>query len=411
MKNIERLDQIRPILMARLGIQLISDEKIRQSFLEKTNLLYNTLMRAVGENNPSRLDPLILEWVKSKPQGKIHNQNNILSTVYNKTFSLIFEISREVLNPEESTDLINAILPVYIKANDLIYQNDTEFLSRHVPSDDVQITATYEKINNSITEFISVAAHELKTPLSLLKGYTAMLRELLSTTDVYPQAEVFVDGIEIGYSRLGEIVDDLIDISLIDNNVLPIVYQPVWIQQLLETIELEVAEIVQNRNLYLSIESFPGSNEMLFGDGERLMQAFRNLILNAIKYTPDGGKIMVSGRSLPGFIEIIFKDTGIGINPENRLRIFDKFSRLENPLLHSSSKTRFKGGGPGLGLSITKGIIEAHGGAIWVESDGYNENTCPGSTFYVLLPRRDSPSEDILTKLSRLLNKDLVNNS
>jgi signal transduction histidine kinase len=411
MKNIERLDQIRPILMARLGIQLISDEKIRQSFLEKANLLYNTLMRAVGENNPSRLDPLILEWVKSKPQGKIHNQNNILSTVYNKTFSLIFEISREVLNPEESTDLINAILPVYIKANDLIYQNDTEFLSRHVPSDDVQITATYEKINNSITEFISVAAHELKTPLSLLKGYTAMLRELLSTTDVYPQAEVFVDGIEIGYSRLGEIVDDLIDISLIDNNVLPIVYQPVWIQQLLETIELEVAEIVQNRNLYLSIESFPGSNEMLFGDGERLMQAFRNLILNAIKYTPDGGKIMVSGRSLPGFIEIIFKDTGIGINPENRLRIFDKFSRLENPLLHSSSKTRFKGGGPGLGLSITKGIIEAHGGAIWVESDGYNENTCPGSTFYVLLPRRDSPSEDILTKLSRLLNKDLVNNS
>jgi signal transduction histidine kinase len=406
MRSVELLENIRPILNARLGIRLISDEKIRQNILEKVNLFYNILIMAVGENDPSCLDSQLLEWVGNRSQNDLNHQDNILATIINKVLSLIFEISQEVFEPEESIDLINNLLPFFIYINDLIYRNETGFMIGDVPSGEELDTEIYEKISKSKTEYISVAAHELKTPLTLLKGYLTMLRELLSPSEVYAQAEIFMDGIEVGYMRLGEIVDDLIDVSLIDNNVLPIVNQPVWIHQLLESIELEIADIVKKRNLTLSIDAFPGSKEMILGDGERLIQAFRNLILNAIKYTPDGGRIMVSGRTLPGFIEVIFKDTGIGIDPKDHLRVFDKFSRLENPLLHSSSKTKFKGGGPGLGLSITKGIIEAHGGAIWVESDGYNENTCPGSTFHVLLPMRTSLSEDSMTKLSRLLNKE-----
>lgn len=138
---------------------------------------------------------------------------------------------------------------------------------------------------------------------------------------------------------------------------------------------------------------------MLFGDPERLYQAFRNILSNAIKYTPDGGKVTVGGRLLPGFIEVTITDTGIGISAEDQETIFEKFSQLGNASLHSSGKTKFKGGGPGLGLPIARGIVEAHGGAIWVESDGHDEKCCPGSTFHVLLPIRTEPPDPKYARL------------
>jgi signal transduction histidine kinase len=140
-------------------------------------------------------------------------------------------------------------------------------------------------------------------------------------------------------------------------------------------------------------------NEMTFGDPERMLQVLRNVISNAIKYTPDGGEITVEGRKLPGFMEVIVRDTGIGIDEEDIQAIFDKFVRLGDTALHSSGKTKFKGGGPGLGLRIAKGIIESHGGTIWVESPGYNETTCPGSTFHILIPLRSEPPDLQMAKL------------
>ena len=118
------------------------------------------------------------------------------------------------------------------------------------------------------------------------------------------------------------------------------------------------------------------------------------MLLNAVKYTPDGGTITIAGRQLPGFVEVTITDTGIGIDLEDQGRIFEKFGQLGAVQQHSSGKTKFKGGGPGLGLPITKGIIEAHGGTIWVESEGYDEVNTPGSTFHILLPLRTSPPDD-----------------
>ena len=191
----------------------------------------------------------------------------------------------------------------------------------------------------------------------------------------------------------------MIDVSMIDNNLLSLNFQPVWINRLFDVIEREFSNIIADRKLALQIYAFAGSGEMTFGDNERLYQAFRNLVANAIKYTPDGGRITVDGRKLPGFIEVTIKDTGIGIDPDDHIRIFEKFGRTGNAALHSSGKTKFKGGGPGLGLSITKGIIEAHGGAIWVESEGYDETNCPGATFHILLPLRKEPPDAEVAKL------------
>jgi signal transduction histidine kinase len=145
---------------------------------------------------------------------------------------------------------------------------------------------------------------------------------------------------------------------------------------------------------------------MTFADSARLYQALWNVLSNAIKYTPDNGNIIVDGRRLAGFLDITIKDGGIGIDPDDHDRIFEKFGRVGSVSLHSSGKTKYKGGGPGLGLPIAKGILEAHGGTIWVESEGCDENRMPGSVFHILLPLRDEPPDDKLAKLFQPLTED-----
>ena len=124
--------------------------------------------------------------------------------------------------------------------------------------------------------------------------------------------------------------------------------------------------------------------------------AFGNLINNAIKFTPDGGRIEIWGRVVQGpepVIEIVIADSGVGIDPRDHDMIFDKFYRVESSDLHSTGTTKYKGAGPGLGLSIVKGVIEGHGGRIWVESEAYDETSCPGSRFHILLPIRKGFSD------------------
>jgi signal transduction histidine kinase len=113
--------------------------------------------------------------------------------------------------------------------------------------------------------------------------------------------------------------------------------------------------------------------------------------MNAIKYTPDGRWIVISGRSVEETpempeIEIVVGDSGIGIALEHQELIFEKFFQIGEVHYHSSGKTKFRGGGPGLGLAIARGIVEAHKGRIWVESPGYDEVNNPGSKFFVRLP-------------------------
>ena len=126
-------------------------------------------------------------------------------------------------------------------------------------------------------------------------------------------------------------------------------------------------------------------------------------MINAIKYTPDGGEITVVGRLLEpehGLlneegIEIVFADSGIGIDPEFHELVFDKFYQTGEVALHSSGQTKFKGGGPGLGLAIARGIVEAHSGQIWVESAGHDEENFTGSQFFVVLPLKQPESPTV----------------
>jgi len=275
---------------------------------------------------------------------------------------------------------------------------DMESRVAYISSELQQTQQKLEKLDKSKSNFISVAAHELKTPLTLIEGYAAMLGDLLpKEADSSPRT--LLKGIHTGIHRLREIVDDMIDVSLIDNSLLSLNFQPLWINRIVTLLLDELRPTISERNQTVDFNSFPGSEELVFADPERIYQAFKNVIINAIKFTPDGGKVTINGRLLPGFIEVTITDTGIGISLEDQATIFEKFEQVGEISLHSSGKTKFKGGGPGLGLAITRGIIDAHGGAIWVESPGYDEEKCPGSTFHILLPQRSQSPDPKLAKL------------
>jgi len=402
MDRIRSLEQIRPLWLSRVSSHLVN-ERIRESFINQLNRFFDLLLQAAESGNPALLDSLLIEWISSRTETEIDQQESSLPPLLNQFFLIIYQASCDMLSEKESTEIFGAILPIYTHAVQFTSTQESQLHVQRITEELINAKVTLERLERSKSDFISVAAHELKTPLTLIEGYASMIYDVLPEGNKRSQADLYLKGIKAGTGRLREIVDDMIDVSLIDNDLLSLNFQPIWLNRLLNLVERELAETINQRKLNFTINPFPGSDEMIFGDGERLYQAFRNVITNGIKYTPDGGKITVDGRLLPGFVETIITDTGIGIDIEDHTRIFEKFGRIGNVSLHSSGKTKFKGGGPGLGLPITKGIIEAHGGTIWVESDGFDEINLPGSTFHILLPLRKLPPDDKTAKLFRPL--------
>lgn len=249
-----------------------------------------------------------------------------------------------------------------------------------------------EELDRTKSDFISIAAHELKTPLTLIQGYTNILKDSVDPQN--PKNIAVMQGITTGIERLMAIIEDMIDVSVIDTEALTLHVMPILPSRVIRSALNEFRKVMDQRKLTLTVK---GMDKLphIECDTQRLHQAFVNVIGNAIKYTPDEGRIDIAGQLLPAqetggvdFVKITVMDTGIGIDPEHHERIFDKFYQVGDISHHSSGKTKFKGGGPGLGLAITKGVIEAHGGKIWVESKGYDEERCPGSTFHILLPTR-----------------------
>lgn len=401
MEVLEICKTIRPAWIARLSHQMARGEGIRHGFLAQLNNFYDRLMQAIETGNPAWLEPTLDEWVQARTVSELEERESSISSILDQMLVLTFDVAVENLQGQDAIHFIGAILPAFAHAFQYTSKQEAAQHIGHISAQLDQARDSMGRLDRSKSDFISIAAHELKTPLTLIEGYGAMLRDQLDALHHLDFIEVLLKGIDNGTRRLREIIDDMIDVSMIDNDMLALNFQPLWINRLLEVVEREFKEITEQRKLVLEICPFPGSKERTFGDNERFYQALRNLVSNAIKYTPDGGKITVDGRLLPGFIEIIIQDNGIGIDPEDHERIFEKFGRLGNSSLHSSGKTKFKGGGPGLGLPITKGIVEAHGGTIWVESDGHDEVNCPGSTFHVLLPIRKEPPDEKIARLFR----------
>lgn len=246
------------------------------------------------------------------------------------------------------------------------------------------------KLDKNKSTFIQVAAHELRTPLTVIKGYLGMLRGHPSMQENEPMLQA-VDGVMQGTNRLHQIVNSMLDVTRLENQVLKPHLDPTPIAPMLRLIQKEFQEDLEARNINLTLDESISGIPPLMVDTELFQKALDNVIINGIKFTPDGGTITVSiatveDDNLGMCAEIRVQDTGIGIDPQNLDIIFEKLYQLGTVELHSSGRTTFKGGGPGLGLAIATGIIKAHDGKIWAESPGHDEEKLPGSTFFIRIP-------------------------
>ena len=263
-------------------------------------------------------------------------------------------------------------------------------------------SADLARLNRMKDSFLGLASHELKTPLTVIMGYSELI-----TTDLADRVDKtvleMVMNIANAASRLDNIIKDMVDVSMIDEKRLQLKMEDIQLNRLIEASvnELRFFFSMRKQEVVVNLdESIPS----IRGDALRLMQLLSNILGNAIKFTPDGGRITISSsaksllRGIPGadarpagrehhlFLEITVTDTGIGIDREDQIRVFEKFYEVGNIQEHSTGKVAFKAKGAGLGLSIAKGIVDMHGGEIWVESPGYNPERFPGSTFHILLP-------------------------
>lgn len=311
-----------------------------------------------------------------------------------------YMISRQIINPlntlvETSQAVSRGDLTqrsgIHSKDEIGILANTFDEMTVNLSERSVELERTnmlLKQMDRTKSSFIEVSGHELRTPLTLIKAYTQMLEE--KSSDNQEEAPL-IKGILDSTERLNEIVNNMLDVSKIDSKTLKVMIEKnVQIQLLIINQQKIFQSALKERNLTLNVQEL-NSLPAIAADPDLLSKVFFHLIMNAIKYTPDGGAITISGRTIEDSpetpeVEIVVCDTGIGIAPEHHELIFEKFFQTGDVTLHSSGKTKFKGGGPGLGLAIVCGIVDAHAGRIWVESSGHNEQTYPGSEFHMRLP-------------------------
>jgi signal transduction histidine kinase len=392
------LEKIRSNWLHRVAHSMARGEDVRANFEQELEQFFSMLEQAVATGDPAWLDSILLEWAGSPTQSDLEQGKNNVTLLLNKMIGVTNEVAREILTDSEVLDLLTELIPIYTHLLEKAARLEMETRITYISNELENVQQQLEKLDRTKSNFISVAAHELKTPLTLIEGYTTMMRDMIDESG-QNQFDSLLIGMNKGVRRLHEIINDMIDVSLIDNNLLSLNVQKITLMHIFNLLKGELAESVSERKQKLIIKKFSGIETWIYADSERLYQALYNVLTNSMKYTPDNGKIKVDGRKLPGFIEVTVTDTGIGVAPEDHTAIFEKFAQLGRPNLHSSGKTKFKGGGPGLGLPITRGIIEAHGGTIWVESEGYDDKKFPGSTFHILIPIRTEAMDPKIEKL------------
>ncbi|HEY3311270.1 MAG TPA: ATP-binding protein, partial [Anaerolineales bacterium] len=272
-----------------------------------------------------------------------------------------------------------------------------ELLERMVSQRVEELNNAYnklEKLDKFKTSFIEVTAHELRTPITVMKGYLSMLKEYPAISENNDLLTA-VKGVLIGTERLHQIVNSMLDLARLEAHALTPHLETVILGLVFRRIQNEYQADLAARNIALVYEEGVSNLPFLRADPQLLQKALDALVVNAIKFTPDGGSLSLGGQAvtddeLGACLEIRVRDTGIGIDPANQQVIFEKLFQLGKVELHSSGRTKFKGGGPGLGLAIATSIVKAHHGRIWVESPGYDEENCPGSTFFIRLPLPDN---------------------
>src|SRR3989304_3932448 len=224
--------------------------------------------------------------------------------------------------------------------------------------------------------FIDTLAHELKTPLTSIIAAAGLLAEELQTT-ADKSSQKLIQTILQNSNTLEKRLAELLDTVKTGSGRIQLQVEPIDLRSLVQGTCLQVTPLVQGKGQKLTT-NFPPSLPLIHGDGQRLEQVLLNLVTNAIKFTPERGNISITVREQNGGVIVAVKDDGVGIASEEKDRLFKPYSRL--------SADRQRHPGLGLGLALSKQVVELHGGKIWVDSEPGK-----GSIFSFVLPRRFPP--------------------
>jgi signal transduction histidine kinase len=230
-----------------------------------------------------------------------------------------------------------------------------------------------EKLNNVESmrrRLIGDVSHELRTPLTAIKGSMEGLMDgiLPANVETFQQIHAETD-------RLNRLVDDLQELSRVETRAYQLDIRPLDITAVVQTVTKRLVPRFESKRISLHLELTPDLPPIL-ADEDRAIQILTNLTGNALQYTPEGGRITITAKRISNEVQIAVLDTGIGIPPEHLSHIFDRFYRVDK------SRSRQSGGGSGIGLTIARALVEAHGGRIWVKSAGEGQ----GCEFYFALP-------------------------
>ncbi len=226
-----------------------------------------------------------------------------------------------------------------------------------------------EQVEARRRQLIADVSHELRTPLTAIKGYMEGLMDGVLPANLETFHQVYQEA-----DRLSRLVDDLQELSRVEAGAIELHFRPVAVSQVIATVKKRLGPQIEAQGLTLNIHLAEPLPPVL-ADEDRLIQVLTNLVGNAIKFTPSGGQITIEAEKRGNEVYIAVQDTGIGIPAEHLPRIFDRFYRVD--------RSRARGtGGSGIGLTIARHLVEAHGGRIWAESEGEGK----GSRFTIALP-------------------------
>jgi len=244
------------------------------------------------------------------------------------------------------------------------------------------------RIHEIKSEFVSIASHELRTPLAAIKNAVQLVLKG-KTGEINENQAKFLSMAERNINRLVDILNSLLDLSRIEAGKMGMKFEELDLRDPIEFVLTSLRPQAEGRSIKLELE-VPEELPPIYGDREKVEQILANLVGNAIKFTPEGGEVSVSAKPFAGeekMVCISVRDSGIGIAEDQQEKIFEKFYQV-NGSLHRSV------GGTGLGLAITKGLVEAHQGTIWVESE-----VGKGSTFNFTLPTSKGEKRDLHFRL------------
>ena len=208
---------------------------------------FELLQQALESGDPGWLNPLLIDWAASRTETELTTEEITLAPVLDLVATSLIRTAQDHLSPEEANVLTLAYLPVIYYSYEHVAQHEILVRVGYYSAKLEQVTNELTKLDRSKSHFIAVAAHELKTPLTLIEGYSAMLDDIVRASGEGQQTGPLLQGIRKGLTRLGEMVNDMIDVSMIDNDMLSLRFQPTWISQILDNLEKELRPSFEER--------------------------------------------------------------------------------------------------------------------------------------------------------------------